>query len=99
VFSADVVDVPVAPYPGSPAPQYPELLRAAGIEGRATIEFVVDTTGRADLGSIRVLSTDADAFVVSIRAALAATRYHPALVGGRPVRQLVRQAFSFALTR
>jgi protein TonB len=99
VMSADVVDVAAAPLPGGPKPRYPEALRAAGIEGHATLEFVVDTTGRVDPGSIRVIASDADAFVVSVRDALAATRYHPALVGGRPVRQLVRQEFAFALTR
>jgi TonB family protein len=99
VLSADLVDVAAAPLPGGPKPRYPEALRAAGIEGRATLEFVVDTTGRIDPGSIRVIASDADAFVVSIRDALAATRYHAALVGGRPVRQLVRQEFAFALTR
>jgi periplasmic protein TonB len=99
VLSADLVDVAAAPLPGGLKPRYPEALRAAGIEGRATLEFVVDTTGRIDPGSIRVIASDADAFVVSIRDALAATRYHAALVGGRPVRQLVRQEFAFALTR
>ena len=99
VLSADVVDVQVSPYPGGPTPRYPEALRAAGIEGEVTLEFVVDTTGRVENGSVRVLSTPSDAFVVSIRDALAATRYHPALVAGRRVRQLVRQGFVFALTQ
>ena len=99
VLSADVVEVQVTPYPGAPTPRYPEALRAAGIEGDVTLEFVVDTTGRVEGGSVRVLSSAADAFVVSVRDALAGTRYHPALVGGRRVRQLVRQGFVFSLTR
>jgi TonB family protein len=99
VVSANVVDVQVAPYPGAPTPRYPEALREAGIEGEVTLEFVVDTTGRVERGSVRVLSSAADAFVVSVRDALAGTRYHPALVGGRRVRQLVRQGFVFSLTQ
>ena len=99
VLSADVVDVQVTPYAGAPTPRYPETLRDAGIEAEVVVEFVVDTMGRADLGSMRVVSTSADGFVVSIRDALAATRYHPALVGGRRVRQLVRQGFVFSLTQ
>lgn len=99
VLSADVVDVQVAPYPGAPAPRYPDALREAGIEGEVALEFVVDTMGRADLASVRVLSSPADAFVVSVRDALGGTRYHPALVGGRRVRQLVRQGFVFSLTQ
>jgi TonB family protein len=99
VLSADVVDVQVTPFASAPMPRYPEGLRAAGIEGEVVLEFVVDTMGRADLQSVRVISTPADAFVVSIRDALAATRYHPALVGGQRVRQLVRQGFVFSLTQ
>jgi protein TonB len=99
VFSSDVVDVQVTPYPGAPTPRYPEALREAGIEGEVTLEFVVDTTGRVDHESVRVLSSASDAFVVSVRDALVATRYHPALVGGQRVRQLVRQGFVFSLTQ
>jgi protein TonB len=99
VLSADVVDVQVTPCAGAPTPRYPETLRDAGIEGEVVLEFVVDTMGRADLGSIRVLSTPSDVFVVSVRDALAATRYHPALVGGQRVRQIVRQGFVFSLTQ
>jgi protein TonB len=99
VLSADVVEVQVTPYPGAPTPRYPEVLREAGIEGEVTLEFVVDTTGRVERGSVRVLSSAADAFVVSVRDALAGTRYHPALVGGQRVRQLVRQGFVFSLTQ
>jgi protein TonB len=99
VLSSDVVDVQVMPYAGGPTPRYPEALREAGVEGQVTLEFVVDTTGRVEGGSVRVLSSAADAFVVSVRDALAGTRYHPALVGGRRVRQLVRQGFVFSLTQ
>jgi len=98
VLSADVVDVQVEPYPDAPTPRYPQALREAGIEGQVVLEFVVDTAGRVDRGSIRVIASPADAFVVSIRDALAATRYHPALVGDHRVRQLVHQEFVFALT-
>ena|SRR5579862_4030854 len=99
ILSADVVDVQVTPYAGAPAPRYPESLRAAGVEGEATLEFVVDTAGRLERGSVRTISSTAEAFVVSVSDALAATRYHPALVGGRHVRQLVRQQFVFSLTQ
>lgn len=99
VRTADVVDVQVAPYAGAPAPRYPESLRAAGVEGDVTLEFVVDTAGRVERGSVRTISSTAGAFVVSVSEALNATRYHPALVGGRRVRQLVRQQFVFSLTQ
>lgn len=99
VLSADIVDVQVTPYAGAPTPRYPESLRAAGIDGEVTLEFVVDTSGRLEAGSVRKISSTADAFVVSVCDALAATRYHPALVAGRRVRQLVHQQFVFSLTQ
>ncbi|HZS62735.1 MAG TPA: TonB family protein [Gemmatimonadaceae bacterium] len=97
VLSADVVDVQVTPYANAPTPRYPESLRGAGVEGEVTLEFVVDTSGRVERGSVRTISSTAEAFVVSVSDALAATRYHPALVGGCHVRQLVRQQFVFSL--
>jgi TonB family protein len=99
VLSADVVDVQVSPYAGAPTPRYPESLRTAGVEGEVTLEFVVDTSGRMEVGSMRTISSTAQAFVVSACDAVAATRYHPALVAGRRVRQVVRQQFVFSLTQ
>ena len=50
------VDVPVHPL-GDRAPAYPETLRTAGITGTVRVRFVVDTTGRAEPSSIRVLES------------------------------------------
>ena len=85
------------PFPGNAPPRYPETLRAAGIEGSVTLVFVVDTTGRADMGSIRVKRTDSDLFTASVKDALEKARFHPAEIGGRKVRMLVEQPFVFAL--
>jgi hypothetical protein len=37
-------------------------------------------------------------FVASIRRALHRSRYDPAMIGGRPVAQLVEQQFMFRIT-
>jgi periplasmic protein TonB len=87
------------PYPGNPVPRYPDSFRAAGIEGSVTLLFVIDTTGRADLSSIRVRHTDSDLFTASAREALERSRFRPAEIGGRKVRMLVEQPFVFALDR
>jgi protein TonB len=99
VLSADIVDVQVTPFAGAPTPKYPEALRQAGVEGEVTLEFVVDTAGRVEHDSEHIISSTSEAFVLSVRDALNATRYHPALAGGRRVRQLVRQQFVFSLTQ
>ena len=93
------VDKAAAAIAGSPVPAYPEMLKASGVEGEALVQFVVDTLGRAELGSFTVLEATHDAFGSSVRATLARMRFLPAESGGRKVRMLVRQRFAFALNR
>ncbi|MBM3885308.1 MAG: TonB family protein [Gemmatimonadetes bacterium] len=93
------VEKPVAPIPGSGAPRYPDILRSAGVEGEVLAQFVVDTLGRVDISSYKVIRTSHELFATSLRAALPAMRFMPAEVGGRKVKQLVQQPFVFALQR
>jgi len=96
----DVSEVENAVTPiGNTIPDYPRALRAAGIEGRVTAEFVVTESGRADLASLRIISATNDAFVESIRRALPRMRFNPARIGDRTVAQLVQQQFVFRLDR
>lgn len=81
------------------APRYPDELRAANVEGVVHAQFVVDTTGKADLGSFKVSSATHDAFVQAVKAALAEMTFTPAEVEGRKVRQLLQLPFAFSLSR
>jgi len=89
------VEKPVAPIPGSGSPRYPQVLLSAGVEGQVLGQFVVDTLGRVELGSFKVIRSDHDLFTAAVRSALPAMRFLPAEVGGRKVRQVVRQPFVF----
>jgi protein TonB len=91
------VEKAVVAVPGSPQPRYPETLRQARVEGEVEVEFVVDTLGRVERGSLRILRSDHELFAAAVRAALPGMRFLPAEAGGRRVRQLVRQPFSFAV--
>jgi TonB family protein len=82
-----------------PAPRYPKLLEAAGIEGKVSLEFVIDTLGRVEAGSIRILNSTHEAFESSARGAVAAAVFHPARLSAHPVRQLTRQSIRFVATR
>lgn len=93
------VEKPVVMAPGAQGPAYPDMLRTAGIEGTVLAEFVVDTTGRADMSTFRALKSDNDLFTASVRNALQRMRFLPAEVGGHKVKQLVQQPFQFSLTR
>jgi len=89
------VEKPVAPIPGSGSPRYPQVLLSAGVEGQVLGQFVVDTLGRVELGSFKVIRSDHDLFTAAVRSALPAMRFLPAEVGGRKVRQVVQQPFVF----
>lgn len=93
------VEKPVVMAPGAQGPAYPDMLRTAGIEGAVLAEFVVDTTGRADMSTFRALKSDNDLFTAAVRNALQRMRFLPAEVGGHKVKQLVQQPFQFSLTR
>jgi protein TonB len=93
------VEKQVAGAPGNASPRYPDMLRSANVEGEVLVQFVVDTTGRADMGSFKVLKSSHDLFTNSVRQALSQMRFYPAEIGGRKVKQLVQQPFNFTLTR
>lgn len=98
VFSAIAVDSEVVRFP-SAAPIYPQDLLEQGFEGSVDAEFVVDTTGRVDLGTIKVLESADSAFSRSVETALAGALFRPAWRNLQKVRQLVRQRFTFRIYR
>jgi TonB family protein len=97
-FSVLDVDQMVERYEGSGAPIYPRDLIATGTEGQVRAIYVVDTAGRVDMTTIRVVQSDDPRFTESVRTALGGMRFRPAKRGGRTVRQLVEQRFRFRIT-
>lgn len=97
VYVAAELDQPVSFDPSSAAPAYPADLQNAGIEGSATMRFVVDTTGFADSTTIEQVSATHPGFVVAVREALPGMHFRPAELGQQRVRQLVEQQFKFQL--
>lgn len=83
----------------APEPKYPASLRAAGIEGRVVVQFVVDTLGRAELGDLQVVESPHPLFVDAVRSALARYRFTIGEAAGRKVRTRVQLPFVFTLTR
>lgn len=79
--------------------RYPDMLRSANVEGEVLAQFVVDTTGRVEPNSIKILKSSHDLFTNAVQQALRSARYYPAEIGGRKVKQLVQQPFNFTLTR
>lgn len=91
------VDREVVPLPSNPAPRYPASLRAAGIHGSVFARFVVDTTGRVRMETVKVDASDHPLFSEAVIEALRRSRYMPAELRGRKVPQLVVQPFVFVM--
>lgn len=79
----------------SPKPTYPSALQSAGIEGAVKMQFVVDTTGKAEMSSLVVMESTNELFTIAVRNIMPRLRFFPAEVGGRKVRQLVQLPFNF----
>ena len=93
------VEKQVTPDPRNAPPRYPDMLRSANVEGEVLAQFVVDTTGRADMSSFKVLKSTHDLFVQSVKSVLPNMKFYPAEVGGRKVKQLVQMPFQFSLNK
>jgi TonB family protein len=77
------------------APVYPPAMASAGIAGKVSLEFVVDTLGRAEEQSVRVVGEASPMFERAARTSILGSLYRPARARGRTVRQLVRQSVVF----
>ena len=80
-------------------PKYPSVLETSGIAGEVQAQFVVKSDGRADMDTFKVLKASNDLFTQSIKNYLPRARFSPAMIGGKPVNQLVQQSFQFAVPR
>lgn len=97
VFFEFQVQKQVRPIPGWARPRYPAQLREQNIEGEVLAQFVVDTMGRVDMRTLRVLKSTDPLFTQSVKDALVGFRYLPAELGGHKVKQMVHQPFTFSL--
>jgi TonB family protein len=84
---------------GTGSLRYPDAMRRAKREGEVLAQFVVDEQGAVDMSTFKAITSSDAAFTAAVRTALPTMRFHPALVGGKPVKQLVQQPFTFALAR
>jgi TonB family protein len=99
VYSAIQVDHPVERYEFSAVPVYPPELSARGVQGSVDATYVVDAGGGVDTTTIHVIRSDHTRFTQSVMVALGEARFRPATRGGKAVRQLVQQRFSFKLAQ
>src|SRR5881394_1018075 len=80
-------------------PKYPSVLESSGIAGEVQAQFVVRSDGKADMDSFKVLKSTNELFTQAVKNALVRMHFSPAMIGGKPVNQLVQQSFQFAVPR
>jgi protein TonB len=93
------VEKPAEMLSDSPKPKYPSVLESSGIAGEVQAQFVVNSSGKADLDSFKVLKSTNELFTQAVKSVLPRMRFSPAQIGGKPVNQLVQQSFQFAVPR
>jgi protein TonB len=94
VYSIDVLEELPERIGGS-APRYPDILRNAGIAGQVTIEFVIDTAGRVEAGSMKILASTNELFSQAARAAVSTWLFRPGRIEERAVRSRVQVPLNF----
>jgi TonB family protein len=95
VDSTHRMEEPVYQIQNGVVPRYPALLKAAGIAGEVAVTVVVDTSGLADMATLRIERSTHASFTESVRAAIPYMRFLPARLNGVPVRQCIIQPFAF----
>jgi protein TonB len=80
----------------SAGPDYPDLMRQAGIRGRVVLQAIVDTSGRVEPGSIKILRSPNPGFDGATREWAARAQFRPARLEGRAVRVLIRLPIDFS---
>jgi len=93
------VEKPAEMLSESPKPKYPSVLESSGIAGEVQAQFVVKSDGKADMDSFKVLKSTNELFTQAVKNVLPRMKFSPAMIGGKPVNQLVQQSFQFAVPR
>ena len=82
---------------GACSPEFPPVMKSAGIPGRVVMQFVVNTDGKVDPGSLKIMNSTHKAFEDPAKEAILKCPFKPGRSRGQPVRVLVQQAISFKL--
>lgn len=75
---------------GGPPVAYPPDVWRRGVRGNATVEAVVDTSGRIDPASLQIIQIPDSQLSAPLRRAMLAWTFTPGQLQGRPVRTMLR---------
>ena len=98
VYTAEEVDTAArVDSTGMSEPFYPDSLYAFRISGEVVAQFVVDTTGQVIPETITAVSSSHPAFADAVRRSLRRSKFRPAILAGRPVRQVMVLPYRFVM--
>jgi len=82
----------------SPPLAYPDFLRREGIQGRVLLQAIVDTTGRVEPASIKILKSPNSGFDQPTRDWVLKALFRPARLHGEAVRVLINLPVDYAFS-
>jgi len=82
----------------APMPVYPALLKQAGIPGRVILPAVIDTTGRVEPASVRIMKSSHPAFDQPTKDWVLKALFRPGRLHGRGVRVSINLVVDYAIT-
>jgi protein TonB len=96
-LAAEVDETPQAINGAACQGKYPPVMASAGIPGKVVMQFIVNTDGHVDAGSVKVMSSTHKAFEEPAKQGITSSgcTFKPGSSRGQPVRVLVQQAVSF----
>lgn len=81
----------------APPPAYPPLLKQAGIHGRVLLRAIVDTTGRIEPASVKILQSPHPGFDQPTRDWLMKALFRPARMHGQAVRTFINLPVDYSI--
>jgi len=98
VYSAEEVDSAArVDSTGMSQPFYPDSLYAFRVGGEVVAQFVIDTTGQVLLDTFTAVSATHPAFAEAVRRSLRHSKFQPAMLAGRRVRQVIVLPYRFVI--
>jgi protein TonB len=85
--------------PGNKPPIYPNILRQTQQVGKVMVTFVIDTSGKADMSTFKIIESTNPLFSEEVRKVLPSYKFLPAEIGSRKVRMHVNLPFDFILNK
>jgi len=82
----------------APPPVYPALLRQARIQGRVILRAIIDTTGRVEPASVRIMKSPSPAFDQPTKDWVMKALFRPARLHGRGVRVFINLPVDYSIT-